>query len=80
MGVALASIFAIAENGLGEILDPVDLIAKGCDDSGACKDSGIAAGCSRSEGSPYRTCGCATNPDGVLGRDLYECKGNGTAD
>lgn len=76
MGVALAAIFAIVENGLSQIALAVP-VGTGCEDSGACKDSGMAAGCSLSENSKHSVCGCATNPDGsITGGNLYYCKGN----
>ena len=72
MGVALASIFAIAESAVSFVeLVPV----APCNDSGACKDSGMAAGCSKSEGSTAKKCNCKEKPDGSILTGLYYCHG-----
>lgn len=74
LGVALASIFAGAENAVSQMGPP--MVVTGCDDSGACKDSGMAVGCSKSEGSPHRKCNCVYNEGGSInGGDLYGCQG-----
>jgi hypothetical protein len=72
MGVALASIFAIAESAVS-FGEPV--AASPCDDSGACKASGMSTGCSKSEGSNAKKCVCKEKPGGSILTGLYYCHG-----
>jgi hypothetical protein len=72
MGVALASIFAIAESAVS-LGEPVAFAP--CDDTGACKDSGMSTGCSKSEGSTAKKCTCKEKPGGSILTGLYYCHG-----